>query len=387
LLLDLVPLFRIEKFANKLNFLLPPNVAKKTKRNSGVLVMKDDRNFGFASDVDQLNQFCVAFNERVPTKAQALELLCERLESIYGTQCTGCGSARTRRNGRIRKCHDCSKKRSVTAGTYFHNVRKVPEWVCMIESMDEGIVCNKADYHRATGLARSSASVAFNKITSTTHDAVLKDDYALEDSVTFAAVYGKRSSETPAREPPCAEEIEAERAAQTATTADPIEGSAAAEITPGNDVFDLMPQAKRIHELLTEASRSTEELIDACDLSVGDVLSGLAMLEIAGLVYSDPQGRLTVQFPSSTGAPAEATRNTAATTDHHLAAVAITFIRSRFHAVSRKYVQLYLVAHWWRRQKQLWKQGLIFSACAAAKYIRGRDLIKYVSPLRLKVAT
>jgi hypothetical protein len=340
-----------------------------------------------ASDVDRLKQFCADFNLRVPTYEAALELLCQKLELAYGTQCTGCGSSRTERNGRIRKCNDCRLRRSVTAGTFFHNSRKIRELVCMIESIDEGIVCNKADYHRATGMARSSASVVIDKITMMTHDDVVKAGYTLEESSTFLPLYGKRSSETPAREPPHAEQLacQRERESLTPPITEPEKLSSPAEITPGIDAFELMPQAKGIFELLAKAPLSTEDLIVACDLSVSDVLSGLAILEIAGLVCTDPQGRLTLR--AANGFSSDANSNAAPTNNPESALAAIDYIRRCFHAVSRKYVQLYLISHWWRQQNHLWKQGLIFSACAAAKYIRGRDLLKYVSPMRLKVAT
>jgi hypothetical protein len=322
------------------------------------------------------------FPDAACCKDDALEAICQLLDEAYGVQCRHCGDNNTHRQygSRIRICLTCNRERSVTAGTFFHNMRKPVGWYRALVVFDRGIVCSKAELTRITSLAGSSAGNIFNKITKTILDELFSDDgnFVLLDSSLLLKLFGKRSIETSRHQPPKSEQQEYEERV----------GAHELQSVPMQiEQMNMIPAAEYVYNLLSEKALSSDELVTSATINHGDVIAGVTMLELAGLVHTDKQGRLAVEKQRVFAAGS--LEVSAALEGVELGTVVerlVVFIKEKFHAVSRKYVQLYLAAHWWQQQKNSWHQGTISKMCAKTAYFRGKDLLHYVSGILVKAA-
>jgi hypothetical protein len=376
--------FFVGKFFKALNFFVTRDVSL-FGRDKEMRPMKNsdhhaDENSEKTAAPD-FQQFFKGFNDSIWCKDDALEAICQSLEKVSGTQCSNCGGKTRRAYGsRIKVCLVCNRKGSVTAGTFFHNMREPVAWVRGLGAFDRGLVCSKAELKRITSLASSSAGDMFNKLTKTILEDLMNDSDACArlDSSLFLTVFGKRSIETSRRQPPKSEQQEYEESI----------GTEELQTVPMDlEKLEMIPAAEYVYNLLSEKALTSDELVTSAKLNHGDVLAGVTMLEIAGLVHVDKEGRLAVEkqrvFVANSIELGTALDGAQLT---KLVERLLLFITENFHAVSRKYIQLYLAAHWWHQQKDQWNKETISMMCAKAAYFRGKDLLRYVSGVLVKAA-
>ena len=149
------------------------------------------------------------FNELFPKDKDCLEELYRRIDasSISKRHCCQNTNVQKQDGRRSIKCTSCGQKTWLTAGTFFHRIKRPKAWLGAIWLMEHGLILSSSRFHKLAGIAQSSALQIFKKIAMVIQSHM--DEEALSiDSSCFGPVFCKRSRETPAREHPRAEQEE-----------------------------------------------------------------------------------------------------------------------------------------------------------------------------------
>ncbi|HEY9713997.1 MAG TPA: hypothetical protein V6C72_11035 [Chroococcales cyanobacterium] len=144
-------------------------------------------------------------------------------------------------------------------------------------------------------------------------------------------------------------------------------------------VYSLMP----LHET------SFAELQGASNLSSGELTSLLTMLEINGRIttVSPWRYRRTEQEPPKPGRalPVQTAIESGIDSDSSHVRGFSLFVKQNYHRISRKYLQIYLASYWFWIDREYWQIGSLFAACLRSRRISKDELMRYVSPRRVKM--
>lgn len=355
-----------------------------------------------------------------------------RMSSPDQKMCSDCGSENLSLvdDGRQIKCHDCDGEKRLTAGTFFHRVRAIRAWFGAIWLMERGAIFSANWLHKTFDIAYSTAWMIHKKLSMVLLQSIPKNVSELHSSL-FAALFGRRSRETPAREHPSAEQSELENQAdrgfayerhdgQRERTAsndeDEVNKSKSQTVEPGHTpqaeanaqetraaragadidaLLDALNEWKGSHvdkeetleekvlTLLSKKNAHSEELLDRTAAPLGDLSSVLVMLEIQGLIERLPgdfyQRKPQVEEHSSlrTGSLDNSLRkeNIVALNDFK------QLVELVFHRISRKYLQLFIYKYWCLLDRTRWGEGALFEACLEREFIEDNEVLAFVSPL------
>lgn len=356
------------------------------------------------------------FNRRFKTEKACLKELFRRLIAA-GAKCHHCNSRDIVWYSGIRtiRCLSCAEKSWLTAGTFFHGVRLVRPWLAAIWFIEHGVSVNSSKFHKLVGIAYSSALSIFKKLMLVVHHQMREEAPAIS-SGCFAALFCRRSRETPAREHPSAEQEEIEKNSRGAKDGNQIEGdldSAAgrtdvcagsgascaredilhSSLTAGQSAVEaegtttgesqLGSTERQVYESLSDEAIQFDSLCQITGISVGVLSAALMMLELSGLAKSLP-GDLYVRC----GADRQTSSHEDSVPDWAVKTVdiVITLIRKNFQGISRKYLQNYLAWHWCLTDRIRWRPGALLKECLGFRPIRYEDVLSYVSPPLVKVS-
>jgi hypothetical protein len=70
-----------------------------------------------------------------------------------------------------------------------------------------------------------------------------------------------------------------------------------------------------------------------------------------------------------------------------LVAAILDFICSKFHGISRKYLQFYVALHWYYSAKSRWPRGSLLEACCRFRPVKYAEILAYVSPAVISLGT
>lgn len=312
------------------------------------------------------------FNTRFPTEETCVEELYRRL-SGNRRSCPECqSSSLVRQSGdRIGKCSMCKKKVRITARTFFHRVRSVRPWLAAVWLFEHGMIISSHRFAHLVGVAYDTARKIFGKLARVMEDHLPADAIELPGTL-FASAICKRSRLTPANERPIAEEELFEKI-QT----DP------ANVEGIHKINETEPRGRSEAEqivlrILSQAPIDIDTLCQRAGQALGDTLSALTMLEIDGVIQRLPYDRYVLPV-----------RNRAPSVELSESSIievksAIEFIRNTFHGVSRKCLQLYLLAYWCLSDRNRWKSGTLLDVCLESAMDAGA-LSNYVTPRLLKL--
>ncbi len=303
-----------------------------------------------------------------------------------GPKCHKCHSVHLdlHEGDRTATCLLCGKINYLTAGTFFHGVRRPADWVRAICLLEDGIVFSASMFSSLTGMALSSVSSMLSKLLIVLSRQM--ESCPAERSSSFLPSITKRSLQTPATKQPAAEqdvfdEIESENMAESLDSF--IEGklgeiyqSSNSEDSPGNNANGASwLNEKNVYNILSSDPRGFESIGSAAGLNVGELSLTLIHLELAGLVKSLPGNAFTRKHPvwADTSIGPESERK-------ELFKPFFQFVARTFHGISRKYLQLYLAAFWCYTSRKRWNVGSLFSACLRSKRVTYHDRLAYVSP-------
>ncbi|MBX9940895.1 MAG: hypothetical protein K2Y32_16660 [Candidatus Obscuribacterales bacterium] len=221
---------------------------------------------------------------------------------------------------------NCKRHMSLTAGTFFERVRNIRAWFSAIWLFEHGVMVNSSFLSALTGLAYSSALNLTRSILDATA-ATKCGECKQFSSSHFSFVFARRSLASPMWLHPCYEE-NAERFSEQSFNTESAEEFVDCEFeaqdidqaTPASSdlrVLDVAEQLKQDedHQLASEESLTElesqvlaaiadgyDEIDSVCtklEVSIADVNSTVAMLQIYGLVDSLPGCKLKVRDSQS----------------------------------------------------------------------------------------
>ncbi len=263
--------------------------------------------------------------------------------------------------GRCRRCA-CGKEVSVTAGTFFHKAKKVRNRVATLVLRVEGIVLNINQIHFLIDMSYS-ATWGIEMRTKLLSESELSDELTAT-GFAFLKVIGRRSRETPAREHPSAEVLNA----IFEETCD------AGEIAYLDRMFAFTSDCEtpfgfheHPHEHEPEASQNSVDERDSAG-QFGAISKPVgARLNNITLLYSSPD---------NTDNPAQSSilKN-------------LTAIRHRCGTVSYKFMQPHIADSKFEVEKGRWTLETLLLKCMRFTPITRKDLRDYVSPQTLKLVS
>jgi DNA-binding MarR family transcriptional regulator len=322
------------------------------------------------------------------TEDNYFEALCKRIPKAK-TACKQCGSQNIERahGDRIGICNVCNAEVWPTSDTLFHGIRSARPWVLCICLLERGVRFNANQLHKVANVAQSSAAVILKKILLVVNNQLEQESLAIAvDSARYMPIFSKRSLETPANDHPNAEQEEMENRMLGNRDPEGINAPAA----EASILSKLSEPAQKIYKMLSTKPIHFNDLCTEMELPIPTVGAILSRLEIEGLIEKQPGDRWV---RSNVIAPAPTSRISLQSTDsedistgtHTDTGAFINLVKSDFHGISRKYLQLYLAAYWCQGDKGTWSAGTLLKACSRASAISYSEIRCYISPLFVRV--
>lgn len=324
------------------------------------------------------------FKSLFKTERACMRALLSRLPTPV---CGRCGSLSTSRQvaERIAICRDCGLRFSQTAGTFFDGIKKARPWLATIWLLEHGVLFNINQLHSALEIAYSTAWEMYQRLTFVINKA-MEDAEALlfDSSVVFESTFIRRSRATPANGHPIDEQAELEKEHAAAhSDPDPLD----------DDLNQLTEEEKEVLSVLSEEPIHFDQICQALNLSVGALLATLMSLELAGYVAVLPGNRfqrlpLRARKRSVNGSAGfEQTFGDDQNLLDKLRKLGISLINELHQGISRKYLQHYLAGFWCNLDRPRWASGKLLQTCSQSSKVSRDEILSYVTPLKVKVAT
>ena len=211
----------------------------------------------------------------------------------------------------------------------------------------------------------------------------LVDDTRLVASAAFVSVYTRRSRETPAGEPPVAEEARARRKADNNTPAKRKKDTQPPGPAVQPQALELGQIEKNVFATMSATPLSFDEIYGKSGISAGELSATLMFLELKGAIKSLPGDRFELSDAHIAKLPVDTA------VDDKPARVAvksiIKFIRALYQGVSRKYLQLYIGFYLFYESIDRWKKGTLLSTFIKSKKTGYDEILKYVTNLQVAI--
>ena len=381
---------------------------------------KADARHRCAPSTDMLRAFWAELNTECPTDADCFaELLRQGSDSSVLT-CQNCGSDQIQRDesGRVISCDGCQHTGSLTAGTFFHGIKCPRAWLAAVRLIERGMAPSTNQFHKLVDVAYDTAWNIYRKL-GLLIERELPVNAETVPSRMFAAVISKRSRETPARHDPFAEvtilesftseetyqaSAPQERSGQVPALIAPIDidailsaasgdvsATARATRTDKGKVPELAGKEKEVYDLLSRDPIHFDALAQYTGMPVGTLSATLSILELNHFARHFA-GDWYVRLPENDkGNPSDyASRkhpHECITEAVQCAQDAIEYFQDTSEGLSRRYLQLCLAIFWCCVDKARWPRGSLLSACQRSDRITRNDVLAYVSPALLQIAT
>jgi hypothetical protein len=337
-----------------------------------------------------------------PTEQHRLAEIFKRLNDDGELRCKKCLGKNLNMDigDRSGDCRDCYTTTWFTSGTFFDGMKKVTAWLGCIWLMEQKVDFNAPDLARLAGVANSTAWEIHKRVTIVANSCMQAEDIAISvSSAHFLCAIWRRTLKTPADEHPIAEQDEIEKGElkspnfdQNSTTQTQATTAASQSTEPATCLpSQLCGTAKILYECLSDDPVHFDMLCQQTPEPVQKVSSILVMMQLDGLVVHLP-GDLYIR--SSDASPPAKPKiqpgiellacDIRSGLEIDIASF-IKFIRKDFQGISRKYLQLYLAAHWCYVDGVRWPTGSLLHACRRFRAITYNDIRAYVSPLFVKV--
>lgn len=334
------------------------------------------------------------FEQTYPTDEACIVAI---LENVYGQEWQICGrcqrsNTHLEKNYRALKCDDCGHTTWPLANTFFCKVRRIKAYVGAIWLLQNGFAVSSFQFHKLANIAQSTALNIFKKVAIIIENTM---ERATLPSTCFDEAIGKRSKETPARLHPTAEGCNRQEANQIS----PVQGGEnAAHISPTLDG----PQ-RIVYDCLDVNGISFDTLQARTQIETGLLLATLTMLELADLIVALEGNRFARKrhFSIDYNQPcveSEQTRIHSEKLDYQsndflkndrqarkLISEITHFLQDNYHAVSRKYLQLYIATFWYLKTATRKDHPPLIKCCSDAKFITITQLAGFISPVYVKV--
>jgi hypothetical protein len=334
-----------------------------------------------------------AFEANYPTEETCIDRLWELGILLGLIYCKGCGHREFERKlgGRFGSCKQCKSQHWFMSGTFFERAKKLKAWTFTIEQVQLGAIISPEKVHSTTGLGLTSSQNLIKKI-ATLLDSESDPNAFAVPSYLFMAIFFKRSRETVAGEHPKSEEQALQtfltnktRANFDSTANSPNTSSIDAQ---GNDSkcteSQLSDEENTIMRLLGSGQVDGHLLFEQSKFSESDFDAAIAMLEIQGKLKSLPGDRFVRVNKGGNGfdimksLSLEVLSKVEAMIDYGL---------NRLFGISRKHLQKHIALFDCYKDNSRWKDGQLLAKCLAAPPIRYTEIVSYVTPLMVRMAS
>ena len=141
------------------------------------------------------------FKVRLPNDQACFDWLHQTLLQTGLLRCDGCNSANLSRapGHRNMRCIDCHRLCSITANTCMRGLQNVHTFMFIIDLEESGLTVSSSMLHEVTGISQSSGLEMLRKIRAVMAEQMENESCTLVSSAMFYFLFGKRSTETPAR--------------------------------------------------------------------------------------------------------------------------------------------------------------------------------------------
>lgn len=311
-----------------------------------------------------------------------------------------CGSSNIERESGSRsfKCKCCGQTTWFTAGTMFHQVKKLRPHLLYDTLLENGVSVNASQFSRIVKIDNKTARHIFGKFT-TVIESDMRDGVVSVPSKKFVNTFHRRSFDTPAGEHPVKEQERMEMAAnesKQSSQEQPVEPDSPGSSSQ-NDSIDialnragdlagaLAESLKEVYWLLSDKPLHFDYLCSQIGMESGDLSACLTFLEFERLVKrKDGDWYVRDILPEATNAVAGDLKEDAQTIDSAVHAF-VAFIRMTFDGIARKYLQKYL-AYWWYIKRTGEHTGLLIDKCLQFGEVRSGMTRSYVTHLIVKLA-
>lgn len=324
------------------------------------------------------------FRACYPDKEDCLDEIVRVLLDSGLLQCQKCEKPKWKRSGGRRlKCLGCKKKRSATAGTFFDHMRAHRAWLAAIWFAERGIILSGCTFQKLLNIAYSSARLILKRVMIAMQTPMQDDQDSLTVSTkAFIELFRRRSSETEAKQAPRTEEnaYSGDGEAKTNSPSPETERAQALEkISKSIEGHELAEEQLILLKTLAEESLNSDRLASKTGLPIRQINACLSMMEMDGLCQRLPGNQFSIASHLLSGnrsepEPSEINGQT-------LAAVKESnqFILKRFKGISRKDLQIYLVAHWCSVKMRQQSDRSVLKACLSLGKKTSKDMFLLVT--------
>lgn len=269
---------------------------------------------------------------------------------------------------RTYKCLICGMLNKIFAGTILFRVQKLRAWFAGIWFLSSGVLYSRKEFSELFDIAIDTAQ----RISNTVSMHLLEKMNGLPSlpSAAFSEIFGCRSVETPARKHPIFEQIDMENNEKPSSSIDRKEGL---------EFFqdpNLTENEKSVLSTLDfEKFWSIDDLLKATKMDYSDLMGVLVLLEIKGMVQCTP-GQL-YKIPKKEKIIIAACSETCKIVVEDF----IQKVKSIWHRISRKNLQLHLALYWCATQKNAWNQNNLIVEILDKEPLSRISVRGYVSPL------
>lgn len=298
---------------------------------------------------------------------------CAKRTTIYCPR-RECGFLNTipSNNKRVFPCGGCSKDISITAGTYFHKVQKFKPRLIMMELYERGIVLSANQLAKLTGVSTDTASRTLKRLALIAISEMRNLGIEIASALCADAVC-RRTTKTPAGEPPIAEET----LLQLETNRQENEYSIV-------EMPDMSEEEKLVLQEISESGITFDQLAQKIALSIGALSAALTVLELKGLIekqFADSYRRSKKLHLSMTMQEGDLANSHNA----ELAKIFVSFVKDFFQGLGRKYLQLYSALDWIAKDRRRWPSNSLIEFCASNRCVSEEEIEEYVTPLAFYV--
>ncbi|MCC7527118.1 MAG: hypothetical protein IT342_01275 [Candidatus Melainabacteria bacterium] len=294
--------------------------------------------------------------------------------------CRRCGNENVIPAALVRKflCRNCKKEISLTARTLFHRAQKFRYRLVMLELIARGIVLSANQQAEITNVSNDTINKFVQKLA---FGAVgLMKDFAVEIlSVFCQPAVSRRTLQTPAGEPPYAEEF----TLQKMTTTQPKQ-----ENKPDDyNLEGLSEKEKSVFDLVSSSAAPIpfDEICQKSQASLGELSSSLMSLELQGLVDRKPGDKYEISTKHHLPNTLSISNAKTIERQQRLAKNLVYFVKDHYQGIGRKYEQLYSALYWFYHDRKRWTFDSLLEFCVSIEYIRNQEILDYVTPLSFKI--
>ena len=138
------------------------------------------------------------FNAEFPSEEDCIEAIYTKYND-QAMKCSFCGGSEIKREygARTGQCTSCKKAVWITAGTFFHRMRRARPWLAAIWLIERGQGLSAGLLHRLVDIAPSTAWLLLKKLHLVINSGMVhQSDRVCEPSANFIAVICKRSTDS-----------------------------------------------------------------------------------------------------------------------------------------------------------------------------------------------